>query len=217
MEAFEIVLVAAFAVAAITNWFAVDTRTRPDGLITVSKLGATGLLLALAAFAGDLDGAARTWLVIAVVCCFAGDAFLLGDSETRFLAGLGSFAAGHLGYVVVAVLVGVSWPRLLLAVPFLVALLGYRFLARIVPGAGAAGGPAMAGAVLFYAAVISTMVVTATGSPHWAAAVGAMTFAVSDWCIGYARFVRPFAHHHAVVMATYHVGQIALVAGLLAA
>ena len=72
------------------------------------------------------------------------------------------------------------------------------------------------GAVIFYAIVIATMVTTATGTPVWVAAVGAMLFAISDWMIGYNRFVQPFAWARVGVMATYHIGQLLLIAGLIA-
>lgn len=210
-------LVVVFAVVAVGDWWVADQTPDARTARTGTKLTATGLLLAIAATAGEMDGAERGWLVAAVAVCLVGDALLLGDSEMRFLGGLGAFAAGHVAYVVTALLVGVTSPRLLIAVPFLVALLGYRFVGSVVPGARAAGGSVMAGAVAFYAVVISAMVTTATGTAHWAAAAGAMTFAVSDWMIGYSRFVRPFAHHQAAIMATYHAGQLLLITGLIAA
>ena len=210
---------AVFVVAAVANWRAVDAPAdRLDRrTIAVSKIVATAALLALAALAGDMDGAARLALVIAVVCCLAGDVFLLGTGAGAFVAGLGSFACGHLAYVVTALLIGVSFPRLLIAVPFLVALFGFRFVTQTVPGARRHGGVVLHGAVVFYAVVIAAMVLTATGTPSWAAAAGAMTFAVSDWMIGYDRFVRPFRHARLAVMMTYHVGQILLIGGLISA
>ena len=72
-------------------------------------------------------------------------------------------------------------------------------------------------AVAAYSLIISAMVVTATGTASWLAAVGAMTFAVSDSIIGYDRFVRPVRRADLPVMVTYHVGQLLLVLGLIAA
>jgi len=164
-----------------------------------------------------MDSTARLWLVVAVTLCFAGDALLLGDSEPHFLAGLGAFAVGHLGYVLTAVIVGISIGRIWPALIFLLILLGYRFVTHTLPGARQAGGPPMAIAVGGYAVVISLMVLSATGTGNWAAAIGAMLFAVSDWIIGYTRFVRRFPHDGAAVMATYHTGQLLLIAGLIAA
>jgi uncharacterized membrane protein YhhN len=174
------------------------------------------VLVAIAGLAGDMDGGSRTALAVAVALCLAGDVALLGDSDGRFVAGLGSFAAGHIAYVVTALMVGVSWPRLAVAFPFLAVLFGFRFVTRTIPGARSRGGPALGAAVVFYAAVIAAMVVTATGTPIWAAGVGAMLFAVSDWMIGYDRFVAPLRHARVAIMSTYHVGQLLLIAGLIA-
>lgn len=219
MSPFLVGLGAAFAVSAVANWRAVDA---PDDrldrrTIAVSKIAATTALVVIAAVAGDMDGAARVALAAAVVCCLAGDILLLGTGEGAFVAGLGAFAAGHLAYIVTALLVGVSFPRLLIALPFLVALFGFRFVSRTIPGARRHGGAPLQAAVACYAVVIAVMVLTATGTPSWAAAAGAMTFAVSDWMIGYDRFVRPFRHARLAVMVTYHVGQILLIGGLIAA
>jgi uncharacterized membrane protein YhhN len=212
----DIGLVAAFAVLAVANWIAVAAPAPDARQVALTKTSATVVLVAIAALAGEMDGGARTALVVAVILCLIGDVALLGDSEGRFLAGLGSFAAGHVAYVVTALMVGVSWPRLAVALPFLAVLFGFRFVTRTIPGARASGGPALGAAVIAYAAVIAAMVVTATGTPFWTAAVGAMLFAVSDWMIGYDRFVSPFRNARVAVMATYHVGQVLLIAGLIA-
>ena len=115
-----------------------------------------------------------------------------------------------------AVLVGVSATTALLAVPFMAVLLGWRFLPETVPGARRHGGPVLMGAVLGYAVIISAMVLTATGTGRWAAAIGAMSFALSDWILGFDRFVRPMRHAAVAVMVTYHVGQLLLILGLAA-
>src|SRR5699024_2408047 len=111
-------LVAAFAVCAVANWRAVAVAVVDRRQVAVTKTAATGFLVATAALAGEMDGTARVALVAATVLCLLGDLALLGDSDERFLAGLGSFAAGHVAYVVTAVVVGVSWPRLAIALPF---------------------------------------------------------------------------------------------------
>lgn len=209
-------LVAAFAVLAVANWVAVAPATPDARQVATTKTAATVALIALAALAGQMDTGARVALVVAVTLCLAGDVALLGDGEARFLAGLGAFAAGHVAYVVTALGVGVAWPRLAVAVPFLAVLFGFRFVTRTIPAARRHGGTPMMAAVIVYAAVIATMVVTATGTPCWAAAVGAMLFAISDWMIGYDRFVQPFRHARVAVMSTYHLGQLLLIAGLIA-
>jgi uncharacterized membrane protein YhhN len=206
-----------FVALAVANWWAVSRPAprRRRRLVAFTKVGATAALAGVATVAGDLPAGARIALVLAVVACLAGDALLLGASELHFLAGLGSFAVGHALYVVTALLVGVTPSRALVAVPFLVALLGFRFAVETVPGAARQGGPLLGGAVVVYAVVIAAMVLTVTATGSWAAAAGAASFAVSDWLIGYDRFVRPLPHARLAVMVTYHVGQALLVGGLV--
>ena len=213
MDAVTVVLVAAFAVFAIADWVAIGQRHAARRRIT--KPAATCLLVGIAAVAGEMDGAARVALVVAVLLCLAGDVALLGDSDERFLVGLGAFALGHVAYVVTALLVGVSWPRLAVAFPVLAALLGFQAVTRMLPGALRHGGPPMLGAVVAYSLIISAMVVTATGTPSWLAFAGATLFAVSDSMIAYDRFVRPLRRADLPIMVTYHTGQLLLIAGLI--
>jgi uncharacterized membrane protein YhhN len=162
-----------------------------------------------------MDGDARSALVIAAVLCLAGDVALLGDSEKRFLFGLSAFAAAHVAYVVTALLVGVSWPRLAIAFPVLAVLLGFQALTQVLSGAMRQGGPPMLVAVVVYSLIISAMVVTATGTPSWLAFAGATLFAVSDSMIAYNRFVEPFPKADLPIMVTYHTGQLLLIGGLI--
>ncbi len=155
--------------------------------------------------------------MLAVVACLIGDVALLGESERRFVLGLAMFAGAHCAYAGTALLVGVSWSRALLAVPFLIVLFGFRFVTETVPGARRRGDEGLMVAVVLYAVVISFMVVTAFGTGAWTAAVGAMLFAVSDWMIGFDRFVRTFRRAPVAIMMTYHVGQLLLILGLIAA
>lgn len=191
--------------AVVTDRFAVEAWAKPATMVP---------LIALAAFAGDIDGGARAFLVVGAVLGAVGDVALLRDGDRRFIAGLSAFAAGHLAYVVAAVLVGfdVVW-----AVPglvFMLVLLSYRFATRTLPGARAMGGAALAGAVVFYGVVITAMVVTAWATTAWAAAGGAMLFAFSDWVLGHRRFAGPLPGGRLLVMVPYHVGQALLIAGL---
>lgn len=215
--AVHVVALVVFAAAAVINWSTtLPGAGRQQRLQAVSKLAATGALVVVAAVAGDLDGVTRLMLVVAVVCCLAGDAALLGPTEGHFIAGLGNFAHGHLWYAIVGLRIGGLWPQLLAAVPFLVVLFGVRFVTATVPGARRRGGAVMQGAVIGYAVVISAMVIVATGV-SWIAGIGAMVFAVSDWIIGHQRFVHKFRYGDTAVMVTYHVGQVLLISGLAAA
>jgi uncharacterized membrane protein YhhN len=208
-------LVAVFAALAVADWVAIWRGAVQRRRVT--KPAATIALVAVAALAGEMAADARAALVSAVVLCLAGDVALLDKSEKRFLLGLAAFALGHVAYIVTALLVGVSWPRLAAAVPVLAVLLAFQAATRVVPGAKRRGGTAMLVAVATYSLIISTMIVTAFGTRSWLAGAGAALFALSDWLIAYDRFVRPVHRADLPIMVTYHSGQLLLVGGLIAA
>jgi len=211
LDSLDAALLVAFAVAVVGDWWAVAVNRRTVEM--AAKPLSTTLLVALAVTTGGADGWTRTLLVTATLFGLAGDIALLDDSEQAFMAGLASFAVGHVAYVGAALSVGVGWSALW-AVPFMVALLAWRFLPETVPGARRAGGVPLASAVVFYALVISAMVLSATGTGIVLAALGAMLFAISDWVLGYNRFVRPVANAHLIVHVSYFVGQLALILAL---
>lgn len=210
-----ILFVGIAAVAALIDWWAVAKGNR--ALELLAKPGTMALLVVVAAVAGDAPGDVRAWLVIGAVFGLIGDVALLGDGETAFMAGLAAFAIGHLAYVISAALVGFDPVWALPGLAFMLVMLGFRFMSRTVPGARAHGGAVLAGAVMFYAAVISAMVVTSWATTALVAALGAMLFAASDWVLGYQRFVAPLPGRRLSVIVPYHVGQALLILGLATA
>jgi len=208
-------LVAAFAVLAVANWRA--GLGTDHFQVALTKTSATLVLVAIAGLAGEMAGDARGALVVAVVLCLIGDVALLGDSDSRFLAGLSAFALGHGAYVVTALIAGVSWPRLAIAFPFLAVVIAAQTTTKMIPGAHRHGGTPMMIGVTIYSGIISAMVITASGASSWVAAAGAMLFAASDTIIGYNRFVKPIPRAQVAIMSTYHVGQLLLILGLVAA
>ena len=205
-------LILVAAVAAAVDWWAVHGHRK--SVERVAKPLTMATLVALAATAGDVSGDVRVWLVVGAAFGLVGDVALLGDGEIEFLVGLSAFAIGHLAYVVAAVTLEFDpawvWPGL----AFMLALLGWRFVTQTLPGAVERGGPVLGGAVAFYAAVISAMVVSAWATTIVVAAVGAMLFAFSDWVLGHRRFVGPLPGGGLAVIVPYHVGQTLLILGL---
>jgi uncharacterized membrane protein YhhN len=210
------VLLVAAAASAVIDWWAVAVENRR--LEGVAKPATMALLVGVAATIGDAPADVRAWLLGGAVLGFVGDVALLRQGDLAFMAGLTAFAVGHGAYVVAAVLVGFDVVWALPGVVFIALLLGYRFVGETVPGARDHGGPALGAAVLFYAFVISAMVVSAWATSALLAVAGAMLFAVSDWALGFQRFVRPLGRHGRLgVMVPYHVGQAALIVGLATA
>jgi uncharacterized membrane protein YhhN len=201
-------------VAAVDWWAVASARRRWE---LVAKPATMALLVGVALVGGAPDGDVRTCLVVGACFGLLGDVALLGTGETAFMAGLAAFAVGHMAYVAAAVLVGFDPIWAMPGVVVMIALLAYRFVGRIVPGARRHGGQLLAGAVMFYAVVISAMVVTAFGSAAWPAALGAVLFASSDWVLGHQRFAGALPGGRLAVMVPYHVGQAALIVGLATA
>ena len=216
MNATATTLLIAAAAAALVDWWAVSRNDRRWE--AVLKPLTMALLVGVAATAGQPDTGVRVALVLGAALGLAGDVALLGESEGRFMAGLAAFAAGHLCYVAAAIQVGWSnWA--LVGVAAVVVMFGARFLTRVVPGARRLGGPVLAGAVVFYGAVIAAMMITAWGAagvghPAWLAGVGAVLFAASDWVLGHTRFAGPLPGGRLAVMVPYHAGQALLILGI---
>ena len=157
---------------------------------------------------------AGTWLLVALFFGTLGDLALLGNSETRFRAGVAAFLVGHLAYVGCFVTLGLprpGWAWLALGV-LLVSVVATR---GVVPATHALGGVSLSAPVAIYTAVIGAMLVTAwfTGEPL--IALGATIFVASDATLSIDRFVRPLPSGPLVVMVTYHVGQALIVLGVL--
>lgn len=209
------VLLVAAAVAALVDWWSVaGGRARVEA---VAKPTTMLVLVGVAATWGDPPGDVRTWLVVGAVFGVVGDVALLGSGEVAFLAGLSAFAVGHVAYAGAAIAVGVDPRWMLPGVVVMAALLAYRFVSRTLVGARRDGGAVLAGAVVFYAVVISLMVATAWGTGALVAAVGATLFAISDWVLGHQRFAGPLPGGRLSVMVPYHVGQALLLIGLAGA
>ncbi|NNC13337.1 lysoplasmalogenase [Planctomonas sp. JC2975] len=133
----------------------------------------------------------------------------LGDIASDFIVMLAFFLCMQLAYVVLF-----AWParmrrpRIWSAV-YAVWWLG--LVALIGPQAGALLVP-----VAVYGLALGAMAVFATGT-NAIAAVGSAVFLVSDSVLGLAHFLPAFAFagHDAVVMLTYTVGQLLIVAGVI--
>jgi uncharacterized membrane protein YhhN len=205
-----VVVLTLTAVVAVLDWLAVATDRRRAEYV-LKPLVMVGLITTALTLDG-VDPAVRVAVVVALVLSLAGDVFLMVP-RNLFVAGLASFLAAHVAYVVAMLIVGSGGAGLvvgLVVVALAVLLLG----TRIVRGARAAD-PALVGPVALYLAVISAMVATAAGTGGPAIVVGAVSFYVSDAVLGWTRFVSQFRHSRVVVMVTYHVGQTLLVLGLL--
>ncbi|MFE6283758.1 lysoplasmalogenase [Streptomyces sp. NPDC057877] len=159
---------------------AVDLASLAGGF-DAGHLAAKPLLMPLLAAHAHLSGAPRP-LVVALLFGWGGDLLLLSDAEPAFLAGMASFAGGHVcylvlfsrhgtpraravlvGYVVVlAVTVSLLWPGL--PADLRVPVAGYSLLLTAMAyGATRLGPVAAAGGALF---LLSDTLI-ATGVADW--------------------------------------------------
>lgn len=195
-----VALLVALAVVGPANWW---SRWREDRRVeAVTKPLFTVLAGALCAVHGD--GAAMVIALVAFACCLIGDVALL-PAVDAFLAGLGSFLAGHVLFVVAFAVVGLDRPWL--------ALVAAALLTPVLAGPGRgilrhSGG--MRAPVTGYLVIISTMMLVAWATGRPAAMIGAVAFVASDSLLGWAKFVRERPWMPVAVMVTYHAALVAL-------
>lgn len=203
-----------FAVAALVNWWSVAVRHRRA--MVVSKPLALAALIAVALAGGAASHTAGRWLLVGLVLCLAGDVFLLSRSDPAFIGGLTSFLLGHVAYVITFITLGLdeeAWA--LIGVMGMVAcVIATR---NVIPRASEQGGAGLAVAVGAYMLVIGAMAVTSWMTGEWLIGVGALTFVASDSMLALSKFVRARPRGEVAVMVTYHLGQVLIVAGVLAA
>lgn len=201
------VFLVAAAVSAGMNLWAVSAQRRP--VEYVSKPLTLCLLIGAALTVDPVDDSQRIWFIVALSFSLAGDIFLMLPSD-RFLAGLTAFLAAHIAYS--AGMVSRGLEAYALAIGAVVAVAAIVTLGRRISRCAPA---ALRVPVGMYMVVISGMVVLAVGTAQPWIAGGALLFWASDSLIGWTRFVGDFRQSRVAVMATYHLGQGALVLGLL--
>ncbi|MFS4580452.1 lysoplasmalogenase [Phaeobacter sp. C3_T13_0] len=167
------------------------TARSPSILRSATKTLAV-LLLACAAWLGG--GSAL--LILALGLCTLGDLFLSRDGESAFMAGVGSFAAGHLVYIFLFLGQENSDFGRLMQVPQLLGvvvlvLAGLAMARLLAPRAGVLKGP-----VLAYVPIILGMGLAALTLPLGASTAGlalvlpaAVAFMVSDIVLAFETFV----------------------------
>lgn len=206
---------AAFLAVALVlsalDWLAIARDHKP--LEYVCKPVATVAFLATALALDPASDASRLWCCVALVCCLAGDVFLMLPRDA-FLPGVGSFTIAQLCLVVSFWLQDPTAIRLVVGVVLVVppaALIARRIFAALRRG----GMGALAPAVGTYIVVITAMVVSAvTGGTAWGIA-GAVLFLTSDSLIAEERFVAVRSWQSVTIMVTYHLALAGLVLGQL--
>ena len=199
------------AVVAVGDWWAVARERK--ALEYVCKPATLALLVLVAIALETDDNVVRACFVVALVLSLLGDVFLMLPQDL-FVAGLASFLAAHLAFVVGLWLDGQT--ALVFAVGVAVAAVAIAVIGRRILIAVRRGGqPEMAPPVAAYMGVISLMLASAIGTGEPLAIAGASLFYASDALIAWERFVRPQAWHRLAIIVTYHLAQTGLTLSLL--
>jgi uncharacterized membrane protein YhhN len=205
--------------AVARGWKRVETLAKPWTL--------AALFLLLVQFGLAETGFGSLPLVffaIGLLFSLAGDVFLM-LSERWFLAGLASFLLAHVAYILGFNLplpnVSLLWS---FGLAILLGLTAARLLRRIVEGLRARGLARLAGPVVLYGTVITVMLLSALltfyradwqALPAGLVALGAILFYFSDVLLAWNKFVAPIKNGRLANMVAYHLGQAALVMGVL--
>ncbi len=190
-------------------WMLHIARRGPPALEWIAKPIASTCFVAAAIHADALDTRFGTILTIGLVLAWWGDVLLIPKSKRAFLAGLGAFLLGHVGYAVAFAARGVDpvATAVALAASAVVAVPVGRWLLPSVE-------PAMKLPVLAYMTVISSMVGLAIGTvvAHGNAwiAVGAIAFYLSDLAVAREKFVSPGWRNRLWGLPLYYGAQLVL-------
>lgn len=166
---------------------------------------------------------AGLWFGLGILLSLTGDVFLLW-LDRFFIFGLIAFLLGHVAYVI-----GFNTPAspftiwgIILAI--IVGLSGVRVMRRILVALLSKGQSRLRVPVTIYGMVISIMLLSAMlklTDISWGAgaslfvAVGAFLFFASDIVLAWNKFVTPIQNGRMINIGMYHLGQIALIAGVV--
>jgi uncharacterized membrane protein YhhN len=217
----NIFLILAFILAALEalalqkNWFSLEVLAKPGVMVV--------LFIWLVSSAG-LDGA-LLWFGLGILLSLVGDVLLMISLDRLFLAGLVAFLFAQVAYII-----GFNIPvpemnffGIVFAV--MIGIGSARVIRRILDPLPARGQGRMRLPIIIYSTVISVMLLSAMlklVDISWDAgaallvSVGAFLFYISDIILAWNKFVAPIRHGRIYNIAAYHLGQIGLIAGVIA-
>jgi len=167
---------------------------------------------------------ALLWFGLGILFSLVGDVLLMISLDRLFMAGLIAFLLAHVAYIIGfnTPLPGISAWGLLLVV--MIGISGTRIIRRIVAPLHSQGQAGLRIPILIYALVISLMLLSAMlklTDTSWHAgaallvALGAFLFYLSDIILAWMKFIAPIQNGRIYNILAYHLGQIALIAGVV--
>ncbi len=216
----NIFLITAFIFAALEalalqkQWFKLEIIAKPGVMIS--------LFLWLWQSVG-LDGS-LLWFGAGILLSLVGDVLLMISLDKFFLGGLVAFLLAHIAYIVGFNIPIPAMDFFGIVFAVMIGLGGARIIRRILDRLPATGQGQMRIPIILYSTVISVMLLSAMmklTDISWNAnaaalvAVGAFFFYLSDIILAWNKFVAPIQHGRIYNIAAYHLGQIALIAGVI--
>ena len=158
---------------------------------------------------GAFDSTYGRVLITGLILAALGDLFLLGSTRPTFLAGLVSFLLGHVVYVIAFMTLGID-PLWTLVAVLVVGMAAASVVRWLRPNLS----PDMVGPVFAYVAVISLMVIAASGvvadgATPWIL-VGAIGFFLSDLAVARNQFVIESVTTRVWGLSLYYASQLIL-------
>jgi uncharacterized membrane protein YhhN len=215
-----------FLVAAV-DWVAVAKGWKK--IEYIAKPATMLILFGLLALVGGFGRLPLICFGLGIFFSLAGDVFLMISyarfSNRWFIPGLIAFLLAHVSYIV-----GLNDPLpnvapiWSLGMAVVLALTAARILQRILAGVRQKGLKRMVRPVQIYGMVITLMLLSALltlNNTNWKASAaglvagGAALFYFSDILLAWNKFVNPIRRGRLANMIPYHLGQFALVAGVL--
>jgi alkenylglycerophosphocholine/alkenylglycerophosphoethanolamine hydrolase len=163
------------------------------------------------------------WFGLGILFSLAGDVFLIW-LDRLFIYGLAAFLLGHVAYIIGfnSPASAFSWWETILV--FVIGIGGLRIIRPIVAALTKKGQARLRVPVIVYSVVISLMLISAMmkltdmtwkASAAALASLGAFLFYLSDVILAWNKFVSLIKHGRLLNIAAYHLGQIALIAGVV--
>jgi uncharacterized membrane protein YhhN len=219
-----------FFAIAILDWVAVAKNLKR--IEYFAKPAAMVLLLILLLFLLVTMGLRSLPLfcfALGIFFSLAGDVFLMLSyarfSDRWFIPGLAAFLLAHVAYITgLNIPLPQVSPLWSVGIALVLALTAARVLRRIISGILQKGLKRMVVPVGLYGVVITLMLLAAfltLYNPDWnlsaagLVALGATLFYFSDIILAWNKFVKPIKNGRLVNMILYHLGQFALVAGVV--
>ena len=212
---------------AATNWLAVAKGWKTVEYI--AKPATMILLFGWLTFVGGFGSVPLICFGLGIFFSLIGDVFLMLSyyrfSNRWFVSGLIAFLLAHAAYIIGlnTPLTGFS-PIWGIGLALILALSAARVLRRIVAGVRQKGLKRLEIPVVVYGTVITLMLLSALLTFYradWKASaaglvgLGAILFYSSDVLLAWNKFVTPVKNGRLANMILYHLGQFALVAGIM--